>query len=57
MQDGQVMPEMSLKRPCGDHQLNYLHSSGGNWVARSVKCPAPDFSTGHDLKVVGSSPT
>ena len=26
------------------------------WMAQSVKCPNPDFSLGHDLRVVRSSP-
>jgi len=29
----------------------------GAWVAQLVKCPTLDFSSGHDLRVVGSSPT
>ena len=29
---------------------------GGAWVAQSVKCPALDFSSGHNLTVVRSSP-
>ena len=28
----------------------------GAWVAQSVKCLTPDFSSGRDLMVVGSSP-
>ena len=28
----------------------------GVWVAQSVKCPTLDFSSGHDLRVVGLSP-
>ena len=30
---------------------------GGTWVAQSVKCPALDFGSGHDLCFVRSSPT
>ena len=26
------------------------------WVAQSVECPTLDFGSGHDLRVVGSSP-
>ena len=26
----------------------------GAWVAQSVECPALNFSSGHDLKVMGS---
>ena len=29
---------------------------GGAWVAQSVNCPIIDFSSCHDLAVVGSSP-
>ena len=29
----------------------------GAWVAQLVKCPTLDFSSGHDLTVVRSSPT
>ena len=28
----------------------------GAWVAQSVECLTLDFSSGHDLRVVGSSP-
>jgi len=28
----------------------------GAWVAQSVKCPTLDFRSGHDLRVVRSSP-
>ena len=31
--------------------------SGGAWVAQSVKRPTLSFSSDHDLRVVGSSPT
>ena len=30
---------------------------GSAWVAQSVKRPSLDFSSGHDLMVVRSSPT
>ena len=29
----------------------------GSWVSQLVKCPTLDFSSGHDLTVVRSSPT
>ena len=35
---------------------NYECSFEGAWVAESVKCPTLDFGSGHDLKVVRSSP-
>jgi len=28
----------------------------GCWVAQLVECPSLDFSSGHDLRVMGSSP-
>jgi len=28
----------------------------GTWVAQSMKCPTLDFCSGHDLRVLGSSP-
>ena len=31
--------------------------NGGTWVAQSIEHPALDFSSGHDPRVVGSSPT
>jgi len=31
-------------------------SPWGAWVAQSVKHPAVDFGSGHDLRVVRSSP-
>ena len=31
-------------------------SKKGAWVAQSVECPTPDFGSGHDPRVVGSSP-
>ena len=35
-----------------------LHvSSGGTWVAQSLKCPTLDFSSGHDLTVMRLSST
>ena len=30
---------------------------GNFWVAQSVKHPTPDFDSGHNLRVVKSSPT
>ena len=33
-----------------------MHSSGA-WVAQSVEYPTPDFSSGHDPRIVGLSPT
>ena len=29
---------------------------GGTWVVQLVECPTLDFSSGHDPRVVGSSP-
>ena len=36
------------------HQRNT--DSWGTWVAQGVDCPTLDFGSGHDLKVMGSSP-
>ena len=34
-----------------------IGKSRGTWVVQSVKCPILNFSSGHDLTVMGSSPT
>ena len=34
----------------------YLIKFWGTWVAQSVRDLTPAFSSGHDLRVVGSSP-
>ena len=36
--------------------MQKVQFSGGTWVAQSVKHPTLDFSSGHDLMVVRSSP-
>ena len=33
-----------------------LTITGGAWVAHLVECPTPDFSSGHDLRVMRLSP-
>lgn len=39
--------------------LNYTYlihvNIRGAWAAQSLKCPTPDFGTGHDLRVMTSS--
>ena len=37
---------------------NYINPLGflSAWVAQLVKCPTLDFSSGHDLRLVRSSP-
>ena len=36
--------------------MSYTKSSWGTWVAQSVERPTLDFGSGHDPRVVGSSP-
>jgi len=36
--------------------LKILETIGGVWVAQLVKCPTLEFSSGHDLRVMRSSP-
>ena len=38
-------------------KLRKKNSSGGAWVAQWVDCPTLGLNSGHDLRVVGSSPT
>ena len=39
------------------HEKNQKFALGGSaWVAQSVECQSLDFGSGHDLRVVGSSP-
>ena len=39
-----------------DHHRIKLEINRGTWVAQSVEHPTPDFSSGHDLGVMGLSP-
>ena len=36
----------------GGDQTNIKGPSGGAWVVQSIKCPTPDFGSGHDLRVL-----
>ena len=40
----------------GDTNVLKLNCGGGTWVAQSVECPTLDSGSGHDPRVVGSSP-
>ena len=39
------------------HRTAQELSPNSTWVAQLVKRPIPDFSSGHDLRVLRSSPT
>ena len=39
----------------GSTETKFLSRSRGTWMAQLVECPTLGFSSGHDLRVVGSS--
>ena len=47
-------------RPGNKNTMPYIQKFKilrGAWVAQLVECPTPDFGSGHDLRVMGSSST